>query len=914
MAKTRAFTHAFNQGEVSANALVRVDQEKLRLAAEQQRNILPAIIGAGMMRPGYGYTGASKSNNQARGIPFIRSTTDFADLELTNTVLRVWVDDTPITRPTATSTVTNGDFASGTGWTLTVGTGATGNINSTVSGALYMTAAARGSSVTCTRSVTTSSADTEHALRIEVTRGPVFFRCGSTSGGDDYIEETELDTGTHSLAFTPSGTYHVFFKTQRETAVIVDSITVESAGVMEITAPWTTSELRDIRFDQSIDVVYLAHGNWQTRLVERRGTRSWSLVLFKADDGPFTIARTANVRIKPDATRGNTTLTAESNFFRPEHVGTLFRIFHDRFDADFVLAGDGIYTDAWRVTGVRIATYANERSFAFQSTGTWSGTLTMQRSVDGEDTGFNDFPIDDSTATVSSTANVNNVHDGEDADNNVIAWHRLGFLPGDYTSGSITIDAQYNGHSGFGVARVTAYTSATSVSVEVLRDFKDTTYSDNWLEGEWSDRRGWPTAVAFFDGRLWFMRDDKFWGSESDGFTLFNLETEGDSGSIQRNIATGGSVNTGIAMLALQRLMLMTAGSESSARASSFDEPLTPTNTSVKDASTQGSASVSPVKLDGRGIFVQKSGTKLYEILYNFEANDYTSRNLNRLNDEIGGDGIVELAVQRQPETFIWGVREDGIEVLLIYDDSEEALGWFTVETDGQIESAFVLPGTTQDRVYAWIKRTIGASTVRYREKLALHSEALGATVTKLADSGIYTSSASTAVTAAHLYGSTESLIGWGTSTAGVKTVLTGLSVSTATTAGIVSLGASYTDSWVGLSYSGRYKSAKLAYGAQGGTALLQQKAVHQAGLVMSNVHKDAIKVGPNFDSLTKFDIRKANRQAFGSTDDPVVSGHDTVMQPMGGTWDTDSRVCIEIQPGHPATLNALVFNIDTNE
>jgi hypothetical protein len=143
---------------------------------------------------------------------------------------------------------------------------------------------------------------------------------------------------------------------------------------------------------------------------------------------------------------------------------------------------------------------------------------------------------------------------------------------------------------------------------------------------------------------------------------------------------------------------------------------------------------------------------------------------------------------------------------------------------------------------------------------------------------------------------------------------MSGLSVSTATTAGTIDLGASYTDSWVGLSYTGRYKSAKLAYGAQGGIALLQQKIVHQVGLIMSNVHKDAIKVGPDFDILTKFDIRKSNRQSFGSTDDPVLSGHDTVMQAMGGKWNTDSRICIEVQPGHPATINGIVFDIDTNE
>lgn len=99
-----------------------------------------------------------------------------------------------ITRPSVTSTVTNGDFSDATGWTLSTTGGAEANINSTAAGHLWLAASARGGSAYCERSVTTSSAGTEHALRIEVARGPVTFRCGSASGLDDYIEETVLDT------------------------------------------------------------------------------------------------------------------------------------------------------------------------------------------------------------------------------------------------------------------------------------------------------------------------------------------------------------------------------------------------------------------------------------------------------------------------------------------------------------------------------------------------------------------------------------------------------------------------------------------------------------------------------------------------------------------------------------------------
>jgi hypothetical protein len=202
MAKTNSLIHSLNTGEVSVAGLARVDQEKLRLAAEQQRNIIPFVIGKGQMRPGTEYTGASKDNNQARGIAFIKAVDDFADLELTDANLRVWLDDELITRGTVTSTVGDGDFGSSSSWTLTFSGGATAAI---ANNQLTLQASYRGGKASATQLVDSDNLGEEHALRIVVDRGPVVFSCGASSGGDDFIPETELDTGEHSLAFTPTG-------------------------------------------------------------------------------------------------------------------------------------------------------------------------------------------------------------------------------------------------------------------------------------------------------------------------------------------------------------------------------------------------------------------------------------------------------------------------------------------------------------------------------------------------------------------------------------------------------------------------------------------------------------------------------------------------------------------------------------
>jgi hypothetical protein len=776
-------------------------------------------------------------------------------------------------------------------------TGASIDIDSNT---LIMQVRGEGGAATVKQRVATSSAGTEHALKIVITRGPVSFRCGSTEGGEEYIEEASLDVGEHRLAFTPSGDFWVQFFTLSKVRVVISNCTVESSGVMEIAAPWTAAELREIRFDQSADIVYLAHTNWQQRKVERRGDASWSLVKYKADDGPFA-SQTSDVRLNPSVLEGVGSLTSNRPFFSSDHVGALFRLFQLGHSITQELLASDEYTDAVQITGIG----AGDRSFGLNITGLWTGTLTLQRSYTSADDGF----IDVTEYTVNQSITF---EDSPDLDA-VELWYRIGFKSGEYGSGSAVVDIRSSAGGGWGICRVTAFSSSSNVDMEVLTKFRSTTDARDWEEGEWSDKRGWPSAVALFDGRLWWAREDRFWASESDDYTAFNLDTEGDAGSIQRSIATGGAVNFTQWLLPLQRLVFGTDGSEATARASTFDEPLTPTNVGVKDASSQGVAPVTPAKMDGRGVFVQRSGTKIYEIYYSLERQDYVSTDLTKLNEDIGGDGILEVAVQRQPQSYVWMVRSDGECPVLLYDPSEQVAGFIryiaapSIAGDAEVESVCVLPEDEQDAVYLAVKRTINGSTVRFVEKLAKHSEAIGAATNKMADAATLTAGPVSSVTVAHLASETG-LVAWGTnSSTGVSGPITGLS---ADGSGVVALGATYTNVWLGLKYSWRYKTAKLAYGASM-TALLQRKRVTQVGLLAANIHHNAVTFGADFTTM-----RKLPRTQLGETvsETAVEATYDFSAFPFPGGWSTDSRVCLKGEAPYPATLLGLLIGVETNE
>lgn len=908
MGKVATYFHALNSGVHDPSALARVDLQRIRLASEQQTNLLCKANGPAFLRPGTEYLTSTHGNTVCRLKEFVFGASDAALMEFTDSAMRVRVNDILITRPAVTSTVTSGDFSSSAGWTLTATSGASSGI---ALGLLQLQALARGSLASASQTVVVNQVGTEHALRIVVQRGPVVFRCGSTVGGDEYIAETNLETGTHSLAFTPTtATFSIQFKSSLSVIKYVDSCTVEAAGAMVIPAPWAEADLGKVRFAQSADVVFVSADGYQQRKIERRAPRSWSIVLYKADDGPFTAGRTRAVKLVSSAVEGNATLSADGSFFTPDHVGALFKLTHEGQNAQVNLAGNGVYTDPFRVTGV-VSTDYNDRDWLYAITGVWSGTLRWYRSFDGKDTGFKQFKKDTTGPNIDITANVSTFN--SDVDNNAIIWYRLGFEDGAYTSGTATVSVNYDGGGGAGICRVTDYVNSTSVLVEILTPFKNTTITDNWQEGEWSAAQIWPSAVAFSDGRLWWSGQDRLWGSVSDAFASFDEEVEGDSGPISRSIATGG-VNDTQWLLSLQRLIVGTEGAVTTAKSSSLDEPLTPTSITLKDSATTGVASIDPIKVDGRGLFVERAGAALMELVFDGAANDYIATQLSKLTTELFSSGVHAVAVQRRPDTRIWSVMNDGSCVCCVYEPAQEVLAFIPVETDGTFESVAVLPALAQDRVYFSIARSINGSTVRYVEKMALDTEVKPSTLCKVMDAfKVVTNGPASATVSGltHLIG--ETVVVWADG-APVETSQGVRAEFVVNGSGVITLPSAKSNIVVGLPYRARYKSARLAYAAEGGTAMLQKKKVDSLGMILTDFCRFGIKYGWKFDDPHRplYPLPVLTNGSAGA--EIVLSDiHDEEPVTFGGQWDTDARVCIEVNSPYCGTFLGLVMSITTN-
>lgn len=913
--------YAFNRGIMSPLGLARTDLKRAALSAQVMTNWMPRVLGSMMLRPGKQFLGSTNTNARGKFIPFVFANNDVALLETTDSTLRIWLNETVLTRVSVATTVTNGNFTTDlTGWTSADEAGA---VSSWVAPGLMQLMGTGFTLAKRFQSVTPAPVDLgkEHALRIIILQETVTLRVGTSAADDSYVIERTLGVGTHSISFTPTGTFFVAFANNVNVGAQIASVAIEGPGPVTLPTPWPLSVLSPnlLRWDQSGDIIYVACDGFQQRKILRTqgstNPRSWSIVLYQPKDGPFLIENIGPVTLTPSGTTGAITLTSSEPFFRSGHAGALFRIASIGQSVSASVSGTQQFTAPIKVTGV-----GTTRTISLIISGTWVGTVQLQQSV-GAVGSWSDVPLQ------SFTSNTNG-HDFDDGFDNSVIFYRLGF-DATYTSGTAVLSMSFPFGTITGICRVTSIQSATVANANVqtlpgdtgvLQGLGSINPSFNWWEGQWSALRGFPTSVAFLEGRLWWAGRDAIIGSVSDAFESFDEITNiGDDGPINRTVGSG-PVDVINWILPLQRMVLGTGGAEKSARSSSFDSPLTPTDFLLKDAGTQGSAAIAPVKIDFNGVFVQRSGRRVYQLAYspNFIM-DYSLKDLTNFCPDIAiaengvplsAGGFAGIDEQRQPDTRIHGWLNDGTVRVLIIDPLEDEQAWVKVQSAATlggaafVEDVVILPGPIEDLVYYVVRRIVSGSTVRYLERWAREDECWGNAVSKCIDAhvtGTNTPASKTISGLSHLIG--EQVVCWAD----------GIDQGTFTVSGggTITLPTAVAQYCAGLAYTAQFQSSKLAYAAQDGTALTQAKRLAQLAVIMSNAHYQGLKYGPDFNTLVSLPLVTSGKVVPPNT---VYTAYDQQNFEFPSKWDTDARLCLQAASPRPITLLAAIIDIETRE
>lgn len=481
-----------------------------------------------------------------------------------------------------------------------------------------------------------------------------------------------------------------------------------------------------------------------------------------------------------------------------------------------------------------------------------------------------------------------------------------------------------------GWAVITYVQSSTAALVDIMRSPASATATAKWSLGAWSDATGWPAVVTFFEQRtVWANttgQPQTFWMSQSgdlenmrpDSYEDNTVEVQDDDG-LDFTIASD-QVNAIGWMSPGRQLLLGTSGGEWSVTS---DGPVViPSDIDVKRESTNGSADIQPIRISSIVLFIQRAKRKLRELVFSFETDGFRAPDLTILADHITKGGLREIAYKQEPDSLVYCVREDGVLPVLTYRREEDVVGWSRTIMGGAfgsdepvVESVAVIPGNSTtgtegaDECWLIVKRTINSATARYIEVfeepfegpnpddydnevdfraavLAAQKEAF------YLDSGlIYDGSSTSTLTGLdHLEGETVGV--WGNGAVMADKVVS---------SGSIALESAVTYAVVGLRYRHVFKSLKLAFGAQAGTAVGKVKRVHKATAVL--LHSLGLRFGRSIAELRSIPLPSAPT---------LFTGEHTFDHE--GEYDTDPRIVIAGDDPAPLHILALAPELKTNE
>ncbi len=888
MGRQNVALYALNGGAVSPRALVRADLSKLTICSEVDVNWSISTLGSRRIRPGTIDQGQTHGNNATRLMKFVGTASTCSLIELTPGQIRIRNDGEILERVSVDTVIENGDFSLGgdhlDGWTIDLASG--GAVTADTGSATLLGTGVERTSITRKIDVALADRGKEHGFNITVPRGPVDIAFGTAAYLDDVVLRFALGTGRHSLAVTPTADVWITLSSNKKVDRIVGPLSIEAAGPLSLPTPWGEDDIPFVRYAQQGDVIFVACRERPQKRIESRSRRSWAVVDYVFEKGPYRARDETSVSLNPLGRKGVIQLDASDPIFSPDHVGALFEMTQTGQQTSVNATGGDQFTDYIRVNGVH-----EDRIFTATVAGTFTGKATLQRAF-----GAPEIWTDYRTYTAPA------VYFDEDGLENALVYYRLGVKAGDYTSGTFELSIKYDGGTTATPVRIVSYVNPKRVFVEVSDELSNPDGTTNWREGEWSAFRGFPRDVGFQDGRLWWLGKDLVWASVSDDYAIFDDATEGDSAPIIRSVATGpADGNVWLSML--YRMFIASATQVNQVRASSLDEPVTAKLFGVRLVDDIGAADIAPIAIGSRGVFVGRSSVDLYEIGFTGAVGDFGISLLSRLNPDILQAGVVKLEPQRRPEPRLWCVLGDGTVAVLTYNRDEEVIAWTTFETDGFVEDVCVMPNVLEDDVYLVVNRLMNGGFTRRIERCAYEIDSNGDDTNQIGDCGVTLTSDTpqTVWTGLGFYNGRE-VVAWADGEGYENLTVSG---------GQVELPVASREVWIALPYKATWRSAKLAYAATGGTALGQKKRVDHLAILARDTARIGLRFGSGPNHLNDMPTVLRGKEV-----DPtrVERDIDDVATAFNGTWDTDSRIYAEVRAPWPATLTAAVISLTTHD
>lgn len=510
------------------------------------------------------------------------------------------------------------------------------------------------------------------------------------------------------------GDKRIYIRDANDEVSILDTTLKVSTVIYDGTAnsiPYTIADLQKIKYRQSADVLYIVHPDYPPHKLIRTGSATAGFQ-FSCAEVEFTdIAQedySNNPLIPMTATRASGTGTVSA--------GTTVTLTSDSGDNIFTnsQAGDYVKFVAKRsdipATVKFTASPGNDNVYNYvkgkwdiETIHTWTGTLDVYMNnnpaATAGDAGWQKI------FTMDSSADKNYIKNYESID-----YQSVRFVS---TAATHAIAVNFNATSNvYSTLKILSIVDNDTVTAKTLNLLympvgAATISTDMWAHGEWSSSKGYPSCIEFHQERLYmastYEKPNTIWGSGVSDFQNFNaLGNDGltDSSPVSYSLSGGDVVS--IKWMASQRILLVGSdGGNFTVTGAGTNEPITPSSISVRRQDNVSSGSFDAFVASDTVIYSQSNGKKIRAAIYEDVSDGYISEDLNLINNDILGVGIVSMAFQQIPEPYIWIISKDGNMYGMCYNRAQSIFGWSKQVTAGQFLS--VTTTTTDDNDIVWL-------------------------------------------------------------------------------------------------------------------------------------------------------------------------------------------------------------------
>lgn len=582
--------------------------------------------------------------------------------------------------------------------------------------------------------------------------------------------------------------------------------------------------------------------------------------------------------LQPSATVGTATITANKATFNEKSVGSSIML---RQEVASVTVSTSNGTSGKVCVG---------ENWKVISHGTWTGSFEVQKSLDGitwkqyrKYTAKDDYNPSESGSVTEAM------------------WLRVVCS---ISSGTCNVDLTSMPYSNDGTCIITRYYSSTQVQATITKDFADTSATEKFLFGAWSEEFGYPQTLCFFQDRLCFGGNKKqpyvVWMSRTGDYGNFSVEKA--SGTVTDDSAIAASFISRkqfkiLHMIAGTDLIVLTAGNEWTVSGS---DTVTPSKIVPKMQATRGCGIVEPLMIGGRVVFVQGRGSTVRDMAYSYETDSYNGNDLTLLAKHmVEGKKIVDATYKQEPDSTLYFVRDDGVIACLAYILDQKVYAWSTIETKGAVCAIAAVQEGEEDVIYVAVKRTINGQAVRNIERLN-NNNARSSTPNDYVEldaamrvESEARSTLETKFSVPELAGETVDVLGDGRRFSGLKVDENG----------VVTLPATVQRAIIGLPYTTVIELPNVEIKTGDGTMQGRKKQISNCVLRLQNSLGGAVGPDKNTLDILPYDETSAvsNIQLF--------TGDKEMVLPIGG-FNNNGRLYIQTDAPYPFNLLAAIREV----